>query len=80
MPYDLAPIGLPGCPLRVSIEFAFPLSPASSAARFSMTIPNEAQYVGLELYTQVLVTDPGGFLTPPRTVITEARVATIGID
>ncbi len=59
LPYHLAPLGAPGCTARVSLDSTVFLAGAGGSAIFNMVIPNQQQLLGLHVYTQGLVLDPG---------------------
>lgn len=62
LPFDLSLIGLPGCALLTSTEFAFPLTNVTGTAAWSLAIPADASLNGTQVYVQGLVLDAG--LTP----------------
>ena len=62
LPFDLAPIGLPGCGLLASAD-TINLSLASAgAATFGFPIPNQAALINRELFAQGVLLDSVNFL------------------
>ena len=59
LPFDLAPIGAPGCPLLVSPDFVLPLANLGGIAPLTLPIPNDAGLVGIRMFVQGWVSDPG---------------------
>ncbi len=58
LPFDLTPLGAPGCTLLTSIEDALQVvTDAQGAARVAFTIPNEPELAGFHLYHQWAVLD-----------------------
>ncbi|HLQ39260.1 MAG TPA: hypothetical protein VK348_15735, partial [Planctomycetota bacterium] len=59
LPFDLAPFGMPGCPLLVSPDATL-LTTASAAgdARIDMTLPANATLIGAVVYGQLVEQDP----------------------
>jgi PKD repeat protein len=59
LPLDLTAIGAPGCFGRVSPDVASILIGAGNTATWSLGVPNTAAFLGMLLYNQALVLDPG---------------------
>jgi PKD repeat protein len=59
LPLDLSIYGAPGCQARVSSEGSLFLLGAGNAATWNFGIPNDPGLVGLQMYNQALVLDPG---------------------
>ncbi|MBK9386119.1 MAG: hypothetical protein IPN34_15005 [Planctomycetes bacterium] len=51
--------GAPGCQVLVSIDDVLPLTRVGSSASWSLQIPFDPQYLGVQLAVQGLVLDPG---------------------
>ncbi|MBK9387391.1 MAG: hypothetical protein IPN34_21460 [Planctomycetes bacterium] len=51
--------GAPGCQVLVSIDDVLPLTRVGSSASWSLAIPFDPQYLGVQLAVQGLVLDPG---------------------
>lgn len=58
LPIDMTPIGLPGCNLRVSLDFMTTLVGGGSSASYLLPIPNSAQLLGAQLFQQPFAFDP----------------------
>lgn len=59
LPLSLASFGAPGCFGRVSTDVTTFLAGAGNTATWSLTVPNSAGLIGLTIYNQMLVFDPG---------------------
>lgn len=59
LPIDLAPIGMPGCSLLVSLEVDVALDNLGGYARWSLPIPFAPNLLGAEVYLQAFALDPG---------------------
>lgn len=58
LPLDLAPLGAPGCQLRVSADLTqFLVGSASGSMTWSFPVPNAPALAGLPLYSQAVVFD-----------------------
>jgi hypothetical protein len=55
LPLDLAPLGMPGCGLFVSIDAIAPMTPSVGHARGRLAIPLDRSLLEQELFVQVLV-------------------------
>jgi len=55
LPFDLAPIGLPGCPLLVSIEHAQAMTANGKTAGIVFPIPLDPSQLGVTIFAQALV-------------------------
>ncbi|MBL8732108.1 MAG: hypothetical protein JNN13_07040 [Planctomycetes bacterium] len=58
LPIDMTPVGMPGCNLRVSLDFMTTLVGGGSSASYLLAIPNSAQLLGAQLFQQPFVFDP----------------------
>lgn len=77
LPVDLAPIGMPGCPLLVSAEVvagAF----HTGAAEVTVTLPNQPSAAGLSFYHQAIVLHPSAG-TPFGALSTNGVEARLGL-
>ena len=59
LPLSTTPYGAPGCFARVSTDASRFLFGASNSAVWTFNIPNDPGVVGLNMYNQALVLDPG---------------------
>lgn len=59
LPVDLSVYGMPGCRGRVSPDATLLLIGSGNAATWNFGIPNTGSMVGLHLYNQAIVLDPG---------------------
>lgn len=59
LPFDLTPIGMPGCQAFVDGQNIVPLVNNFGLARWSIPIPYSPYLVGVDLYLQGLLVDPG---------------------
>jgi len=57
LPFDLTFAGLPGCALRASPEFAFPVFNLTGRATLSLWLPQDGALLGAAFYNQALVAD-----------------------
>jgi PKD repeat protein len=76
LPVDLALIGMPGCPLRVSFEATATLVGAASSATLVFPVPVTATLIGVQIYSQALSLDPA--LNPFGFAISDAAVMLVG--
>jgi PKD repeat protein len=58
LPVDMAFLGMPGCPLRVSFDATVTLVGAGNQAVLAYPIPSTASLIGAQVYTQALSLDP----------------------
>ncbi|MCC7065111.1 MAG: hypothetical protein IT456_20040 [Planctomycetes bacterium] len=73
LPYDLSPLGMPGCTLFVSADMVTMLVNWNGTAVWQMTIPNAPQLVGLPFYLQAGVLDRVNALGMVTTNAAEVR-------
>lgn len=59
LPLNAAAFGAPGCTLRSSTEISLFVLGTGNTANWALTIPSAAGLVGLQLYNQAAVIDPG---------------------
>lgn len=59
LPVSGASYGAPGCSMRVSPDANLLLFGAANSANWSFTLPNSTGLIGLLLYNQAIVLDPG---------------------
>jgi len=52
LPVDLTGLGMPGCPLRVSLDATDAVVGVGTSATWNFPIPNSAPLIGFQLYTQ----------------------------
>jgi hypothetical protein len=75
---DLGAIGMPGCTLHVQLAGDVLLrTGADGAAALPMTLPNHPQLVGLQLFSQFAVLDPGAS-TPLPVVVSNGLETRVG--
>lgn len=58
LPVDLALLGMPGCPLRVSFEATLTMLGTGNSATLAFPVPLALPLVGTQIYTQALSFDP----------------------
>jgi len=58
LPFDLGPLGIPGCSARVSVDFVAFVLGSGGFADCRLSIPNNPVLVGVRFYQQALVLDP----------------------
>lgn len=58
LPIDLAILGAPGCPARVSLDVTLGLTGVGGAATLAFSTPNQPGLLGFTFFTQALVIDP----------------------
>ena len=56
---DLTFLGMPGCALRVSLDAIEGVVGSGNQAQYALTIPARPELVGLQLFQQAIVLDPG---------------------
>jgi len=76
LPYDMTPLGAPGCFGRVSPDATVFLLGAGGSASLNFAIPNQASVLGFTFYTQALVLDSS--LNPLGASTSDAAVAVVG--
>ncbi len=76
LPLDVAPIGMPGCSARVSLDGAEVMLGASNAATWTFAIPNTPALACMQFFTQALVFDAPA--NPFGAVLSDAAAAVIG--
>lgn len=59
LPFDLSVIGMVGCQLLVGMDLIVPLSNQAGIARWTLSIPGDASFVGVQFFQQGLVLEPG---------------------
>ena len=57
LPFDLAPLGMPGCPLLTPPTFLVPFAASSGGATLGLPIPNDSGLLGSRFYCQGLIAD-----------------------
>jgi len=77
LPVDAASFGAPGCLLRSSTEISSFVIGAGNTATWSLTIPSGTGLVGLLLFNQAAVIDPG--FNPAGVVLSDAAGLMIGL-
>ena len=77
LPLDLALIGAPGCPLRVSFDSPLLLTGTGGVATFQFTLPNTPSLLAQQFFTQGLSFDP--LMNPFGMVISDAAAFVIGL-
>ena len=77
LPVDLALLGMPGCPLRVSFEATLTMLGSGNVAQLGFAVPSLPALIGTQIYTQALSFDPAanafGF------AISDAAVMLVGL-
>ena len=58
LPVDLGIVGMPGCPLRVSLDATDTVIGAGTTATWNFAIPNNPALAGVLLYNQLAPLDP----------------------
>ena len=58
LPFDLTPIGMPGCQLLVSADVTLPLTNNAGSATWSIALPSNPWLVGRQFVNQAFVSDP----------------------
>ncbi len=74
---DLTSIGMPSCVLKTSAEASFPLPRQANSAHWTIVIPNAATLVGLSIYLQSAIVEPGA--NGLGLVLSDGLQATVGI-
>jgi hypothetical protein len=57
LPFDLGPLGMPGCALRVSPELGFLVPNRNGSARLDLWIPADGSLLGRPFHNQAVVMD-----------------------
>lgn len=78
LPASLSLVGLTGCSLHVSPDVFVALVNRGGSATWRLVVPNDARLIGLILYLQAGVADPGA--NPAGVVVTNAGAATLGLE
>lgn len=73
---DLAVIGAPGCPARVTPDLLTLVTGAAGSASYTLAIPVTASLAGAELHTQAIVFEAG--INAFGGVVSDAATATLG--
>jgi len=76
LPFDLTPLGAPGCFSRVSLDSTSLLLGSNNNALSSLTLPNFPTLLGVQFYQQALVIAPGW--NQLGGVVSNAAAASIG--
>jgi len=74
-PFDLAPLGWPGCRQYVAIDRVEVLAVAAGAASWSTPLPQDPALVGATFHLQALLSDPAA---TGGAVVTNAATCTVG--
>jgi hypothetical protein len=59
LPLELALIGMPGCLMLTSADYFLGMTPSGPQASVPVTVPSSGELLGLRLYFQAFVLDPG---------------------
>lgn len=59
LPLDLGSFGAPGCNLRVSADASLLILGTGNQASWALNIPANSSFLGVKLYNQAVVLDPG---------------------
>ncbi len=59
LPFDLGPLGMPGCRLYASGDHMISMPTSGGTARLTYTIPAAASLDGLQCFNQYFSIDPG---------------------
>ncbi len=76
LPADFSVLGMTGCSLFVSTEFASALAASGATGQLGLPIPNSTSLLGKDLFAQGFVVDPGANVL--GAVFSNAGAATIG--
>jgi hypothetical protein len=76
LPFDLGPIGAPGCMQRISIDTSVVTAASQGLATFAFAIPNTMTLIGTRLHLQCLIPDPAA--NAIGLVVSDAVRATVG--
>lgn len=76
LPLDLGPVGMPGCTLLASGEFALPTLRSGPDPSVALAIPFDPALLGGLFFNQAVVVDPGA--NPAGLTFSNAGQATIG--
>lgn len=76
LPVAMAPLGMAGCDLRVSLDYLQVLSGSNQTATWSLAIPNNPMLLGMQFYSQALVVDPAA--NAFGAILSDAATATLG--
>jgi hypothetical protein len=76
LPASLAPIGMPGCSLYVSLDVLLAAVPTGVVATLSIPLPFQPALVGQQFFVQGASFDPGA--NPMGLTVSNALAATIG--
>jgi hypothetical protein len=76
LPFDLTPLGMPGCSVLSSADFSFLVFANGTAATFSTLIPNSAITIATSFSEQCFVLDPAA--NPAGITASNAALATVG--
>lgn len=77
LPVDAASFGAPGCSLRSSTEISSFVLGVGNTATWSLTIPSGTGLIGLLLFNQAAVIDPG--FNPAGVVLSDAAGFMVGL-
>lgn len=77
LPLDLTALGMPGCSAHVSVDDILPTTNLGGVCWLGFPMPNANVLIGLQVYLQGLVADPGAGNTAGTTV-SDAVAWTIG--
>lgn len=59
LPFELTPLGMPGCLLLASAENTIPVASGNGTARLTYVLPEEPSLAGVRCFNQYLHADPG---------------------
>jgi hypothetical protein len=77
LPYDLAVIGMPGCPLLVSTDRAVTVRTGGTFRFWALSIPDEMSLLGMHFFLQGYTLDPAANLN--GVVVSNGLEAVIGL-
>lgn len=76
LPFDLGAVGMPGCNLFTSVEFAVPLAASGGSATLPLTLCACPELAGLRVFQQAVAKDPTA--NPLGAVVSNAAELRIG--
>jgi hypothetical protein len=77
LPFNLGPLGAPGCHVRVSADASMLVLGGSGTVTYQLAIPWSLSFLGAVLYTQCLALNPGA--NALGAVTSDAAAATVGV-
>jgi hypothetical protein len=76
LPFDLGFLGMRGCQLLTSVDYAFPVAKQGGSLLWRISVPNDPTLLGSSFHNQALLADPTG--NPLGAILSNGGMAAVG--